>query len=164
MSFQFRNGFLKVPFEEFVLRIRKASPWTSPFYTLGGWQELKCVSWKVSVGLKCVFTSRIDRSLNLVPFYTVVSRITDSVSDISAVNLIVGWCKFACSMKVSMSGLLMSQREKTSSICSVSKLYVLSTFRNILLIMFTSLKLTAGAGSVKLEVGWWSTMFDKKCY
>ena len=47
------------------------------------------MSWKVSVGLKCVFTSRIDRSLNLVPLYTVVSRITVSVSDISAVNLIV---------------------------------------------------------------------------
>ena len=90
MSFQVRNGFLKVSFEEFVLRIRKASPLTNPFYTLGGSQELKCVSWKVSVGLKCVFTSRIDRSLNLMPLYNVVSRITVSVSDISAVNLIVG--------------------------------------------------------------------------
>ena len=39
---------------------------------------------------------------------------TVSVSYISAVNLIVGWCKFACSMKVSMSGLLISHREKTS--------------------------------------------------
>ena len=51
-----------------------------------------------------------------------------------------------------MSGLL--KREKTSSICSVSKLYVLSPLRNILLIMFTSLKLAAGAGGVELEVGW----------
>ena len=52
-------------FEEFVLRIRKASPLTNPFFTLGGWQEVKCVYWKVSLGLKCVFTSRIDWSLNL---------------------------------------------------------------------------------------------------
>ena len=46
--------------------------------------------WKVSVGLKCVFISRIDRSLNLSPLYTTVSRNVVSVSDISAVNLIVG--------------------------------------------------------------------------
>ena len=39
---------------------------------------------------KCVFTSRIDFSLNLVPLYTIVSKNTVSVSDISAVNLIVG--------------------------------------------------------------------------
>ena len=50
----------KVSFEEFVLRIRKASPMANPFFMLGGWQEVKCVYWKVSVGLKCVFTSRID--------------------------------------------------------------------------------------------------------
>ena len=54
-------------------------------------------------------------SLNLVLLYTTVSKNTVSVSDISAVNLIVGWCKFACSMKASMSGLLMSHREKISS-------------------------------------------------
>ena len=53
-----------------------------------------------------------------------------------------------------MSGLLMSQREKTSAICSVSKMYVLSTFRDMLLIMFTSLKVAAGAGGVELEGGW----------
>ena len=46
--------------------------------------------WKVSVGLKCVFISRIDCSLNLSPLYTTVSRNVVSVSDISAVNLIVG--------------------------------------------------------------------------
>ena len=48
---------------------------------------MKCVYWKVSVFLKCVFTSRIDFSLNLVPLYTIVSKNTVSVSDISAVNL-----------------------------------------------------------------------------
>ena len=46
--------------------------------------------WKVSVLLKCVFTSRIEFSLSLVPLYTTVSKHTVSVSDISAVNLIVG--------------------------------------------------------------------------
>ena len=39
---------------------------------------------------KCVFASRIDFSLNLVPLYTTVSKNTVSVSDVSAVNLIVG--------------------------------------------------------------------------
>ena len=40
--------------------------------------------------LKCVFISRIDCSLNLLPLYITVSRNTDSESEISAVNLIVG--------------------------------------------------------------------------
>ena len=72
--------------------------------------------WKVSVFLKCVFTSWTDFSLDLVPLYTTVSKNIVSVSDISAVNLIVGLCKFACSMKASMSGLLVSHTEKISSI------------------------------------------------
>ena len=46
--------------------------------------------WKVSVFLKCVLTSRIDFSWNLVPLYIIVSKNTISVSDIAAVNLIVG--------------------------------------------------------------------------
>ena len=45
---------------------------------------------KVSVFLKCVLTSRIDFSWNLVPLYIIVSKKTISVSDISAVNLTVG--------------------------------------------------------------------------
>ena len=70
--------------------------------------------WKVSVGLKCVFISRIDCSLNLSPLYTTVSRNLVSVSDISAVNLIVGLYELACSMNCSMSVLLMSHRENMS--------------------------------------------------
>ena len=46
--------------------------------------------WKVSIFFKCVFTSRIDFSLNLVPLYTTGSKNKVSVSDISSVNLIVG--------------------------------------------------------------------------
>ena len=46
--------------------------------------------WNVSVFLKCVLTSRIDFSLNLVPLYIIVSKNIVSVSDISALNLIVG--------------------------------------------------------------------------
>ena len=61
-----------------------------------------CVIWKVSAFLKCVLTSRIGFSWNLVPLYIIVFKNTISVSDISAVNLIVGRCKFASSMKVSM--------------------------------------------------------------
>ena len=36
--------------------------------------------WKVSVFFKCVFTTRIDFSLNLLPLYTTVSKNTVSVS------------------------------------------------------------------------------------
>ena len=45
---------------------------------------------KPSVCLKCVFASRIDFSLNLVPLYTIVSKNAVSVSNVSAVNSIVG--------------------------------------------------------------------------
>ena len=41
---------LKVAFEELVLRRRNASPLIKPFLTPGGWQDVKCVYWKVSVG------------------------------------------------------------------------------------------------------------------
>ena len=82
----------KVVSEEFFRRILKASPLTNPFLTLGGWHEVKCVCKKVSICLKCVFASRIDFSLNLVPLYTAVSKNAVSVSNVSAVNLIVGWC------------------------------------------------------------------------
>ena len=45
--------------------------------------------------LKCVFASMIafsHFSLNVVPWYTTVSKTIVSVSDILAVNFIVGWC------------------------------------------------------------------------
>ena len=45
--------------------------------------------WKVSVFFKCVLTSRIDFSLNLVPLYTIVSKNTVSVSDIAAVKFLI---------------------------------------------------------------------------
>ena len=39
-----------VAFKELVLRSLKVSPLIKPFLTPGGWQEVKCVYWKVSVG------------------------------------------------------------------------------------------------------------------
>ena len=71
----------KVVSEEFFRRILKASPLTNPFL---------CVCRKVSVCLNCVFASRIDFSLNIVPLYTTASKNTVSVSNVSVVNLIVG--------------------------------------------------------------------------
>ena len=59
--------------------------------------------------------SRMDFSMNLSPLITTVSRKVISFSDISAVNLIVGWNMLACSMTLSASFLLQSQRENTSS-------------------------------------------------
>ena len=51
---------------------------------------MKCVCNKVSVCLKCVFASRRDFSLNPVALYTTVSKNVVSVSNVSAVILIVG--------------------------------------------------------------------------
>ena len=72
--------------------------------------------WSVSVGLKCVRTSRIESLLNLTPLYTFVSKNVVSVSDISAVNLIVGWKLFAFRRNSSVSFLLVSHTDMTSSI------------------------------------------------
>ena len=43
-----------------------------------------------------------------------MSRNAASVFEISAVNLMVGWCEFACVMNLSTSGLLTSHNEKMS--------------------------------------------------
>ena len=69
------------------------------------------------MGLKCVRTSSTAAFLNLSPLYTLVSKnvVSVSVSDISAVNLIVGWYLFACSMNLLISFLLTFQSEKISS-------------------------------------------------
>jgi len=67
----------------------------NPFLTPDGWQEEKWVYWKVSVGLKCVRIPRIACLLNLSLLKAVVSRKLISLSEISAVNLIVGWWLFA---------------------------------------------------------------------
>ena len=72
--------------------------WWNLFFNLGGWDELKCVYWNVSVGLKCVRISRTESFRNLSPLEIVVSRNVVSVSEISAVNFIVGWWLLACSM------------------------------------------------------------------
>ena len=70
----------------------------------------------VSVGLKCVRTSRIESLLNLTPLYTFVSKNVVSVSDISVVNLIVGWKLFAFRRNSSIAFLLVSHTDMTSSI------------------------------------------------
>ena len=64
-----------------------------PFLTPGGWQDLKCVHWKVCRFIKCVYTSRIEcflTFLNLSLLSTYVSKDVISVSEISAVNLLQG--------------------------------------------------------------------------
>ena len=77
--FQFKLFSSKVVSEELFRRILKASPLTNPFLTLGGSHEVKCGCKKVSICLKCVFASRIDFSLNLVPLYTAMSKNAVSV-------------------------------------------------------------------------------------
>ena len=77
--------------------------------------------------LKCVFASMIafsHFSLNVVPWYTTVSKKIVSVSDISAGEFHIRvMCKFIGSVnlkKSTMSGLLLSHREKCH-LCGVFK-------------------------------------------
>ena len=72
--FKFESFSSNVVSEKFFHRILKASRLTNPFLTFGGWHEVRCACKKVSVCLKCVFTSRIDIFLNLVPLHTTVSK------------------------------------------------------------------------------------------
>ena len=117
----------KVILEEFVRRSLRASPLMKPLLTPGGWHVENSVYWNVSVGLKCVFTSRTDSVLNLSPLYTLVSKKVVSVSEISAVNLIVGWWLLHYTMNCCKSSLLLSQRQKMSSMkrLKTKGLYVL---------------------------------------
>ena len=100
-------------FEGLVLRSLRASPLMKPFLTPGGWQVSKCVYWKVSVGLKCVRTS--ECLLNRSSLYTHVSKNVISVSEISAVNFIVGWKLFASSVNYFIASLFVFHRKKMSS-------------------------------------------------
>ena len=48
---KFERHSSKVVCEEFVLKSLVATPLIKPRFTPGGWQEVKGVYWKVSVGL-----------------------------------------------------------------------------------------------------------------
>ena len=79
--------------------------------------------WNVSVGLKFVLISRTDSLLNLWPLYMVVSKKVTSVHDISAVNLIVGWCLFACSMNLSTTGFVKGEALRLLRTNSLNKIF-----------------------------------------
>ena len=70
--------------------------------------------WKVSVGLKCVSTSRIDSVLNLSPNMYPEKKV--SVPETSAANFMVGWWLFASSMNEYISSLSIFNKENMSSI------------------------------------------------
>ena len=59
-------------------------------------------------------TSRIDSFSNLFPLQTVVSKKVVFNCETSAVNFMVGWYEFACSMKCSISSLFVSHKQNTS--------------------------------------------------
>ena len=83
--------------------------------------------WTVEAFCLC-FTSRRAFSLNLVPLYTTYVQLnTVSVSDISAVNLILGGCKFHWSLLVRRK-LRYLIYVRTTDLCSVSKLLVQRLF------------------------------------
>ena len=71
--------------------------------------------WKVSVPLKCLRISRIPCLLNISPLKTAVSRKFTSLSEISAVKIIVGCCLFARTMKSSISFFSTLHSENMSS-------------------------------------------------
>ena len=74
--------------------------------------------------------SRIDVLLNRLPLYTIVSRNVTFSSEISAVNLIVAWRLFACSMKCVICSLPVPQREKMSSIYLFQQIGFITLFLN----------------------------------
>ena len=122
----------KSSFEEFVSKSLKASPFTKPLFMPGAWHKVKCVYWKVSIGFKCVRKSSTESFLNLSLLYTVVCKNVVSVSDISAVNLIVAWCLSACSINLAISSLLTKMSSKnlfqTSGFVSLQLRISVSTF------------------------------------
>ena len=75
-----------------------------------------CVLKGFSRLVMCTDVTRIDSFLNLSPLNMVVSRNVISISEISAVNLIVGWKLLACLRNKSISCMLVSDSEKMSSI------------------------------------------------
>ena len=105
--FQFSSNIF---LEEFVLRSLRVSPLMKPFFTPGGWGEVKCVLKRLS---RLEVRTHIK---NWSPLEIVVSRNVVSVSEISAVNFIVGWWLLACSMNCDNSTLFIVQSENMSSI------------------------------------------------
>ena len=100
-------------FEELVLGSLRASPLMKPFLMPGGWQELKCVYWKVSVGLKSVRISRIECFRPCIQVYPRMLFLKHYLKSPEAVNFIVGWKLFASSMKLFIAFCLCSpHREK----------------------------------------------------
>ena len=74
--------------------------------------------------------SRIDVLLNRLPLYTIVSRNVTFSSEISAVNLIVAWSLFPCSMKCVICSFPVPQREKMSSIYLFQQIGFIALFFN----------------------------------
>ena len=70
--------------------------------------------WKVSVALKCVWTSSILFDAKRRPLKTSVSKKTAPSDDISHVNFIVAWNRLAKSTKLMISGLLQALTQITS--------------------------------------------------
>ena len=62
--------------------------------------------WKVSVALKCVWTSSILFDAKRGPLKTSISKKTAPADDISHANFIVAWNRLAKSSKLMISGLL----------------------------------------------------------
>ena len=115
-SLKFDRHSSEVVCEGFVLRSLIASPLIKPRFTPRGWQEVKCVYWKASVG----FDVKDRVSLKSIsPLYIIVSRKVISLSEISAVYLIEGWNLLACSMNKLMPCLFLFHREKRRR-CNVS--------------------------------------------
>ena len=85
----------------------------------------------VSIVFKWVVLSRTDSLMNLSPLWIVVSKKVVSVHDVSAVNFIIVWNLFACSMNCSTSSLLVFQRNKISSMLrfQTSSLFALLSTR-----------------------------------
>ena len=93
--------------------------------------------------------SRIDSLWNLSPLYTFVSKDVVSVSQFSAMNLIVGWKLFGFRRNSSILSLLVSHIDMTSSINLFQKM---GAVRLCLSISFSVLAMTMLAKATAMFV------------
>ena len=75
-----------------------------------------------------------------------------SVFEISAVNLMVGWCEFACVMNLSISGLLTSHNKKMSPIYCFQIIGFTTLFLKIC-VSRSAIKIFAKATAILVPMG-----------
>ena len=104
------------------------------------------------VGLKCVLYPEWIDFEKVCLCITTVYRYLASVFEISAVNLIVGWCEFACVMNLSISGMLLSHNEKNVVCVSFPSHWLYDAFAKNLCVSISAIKIFANATAILVRM------------